>query len=187
MTYVLGITGRKRSGKNTAGEVFAQAGFKELSFAAPIKLMLATLLEYRGAGKKLIQRMLEGDLKEEPTHLLGGRSPRYAMQTLGTEWGRMLLDDNLWVEALFDASKRHQCVVVTDVRFPNEAGAIKACGGQVMRVVRPDNPLPADAHPSEAQIDQLPVDFELVNDASSAEGFQSLVAAMFFTDAVGEA
>ena len=31
---------------------------------------------------------IEGALKEVPCELLGGKTPRYAMQTLGTEWGR---------------------------------------------------------------------------------------------------
>ena len=28
----------------------------------------------------------------------GGKTPRYLMQTLGTEWGRMMVDGDLWVE-----------------------------------------------------------------------------------------
>lgn len=187
MTFLLGIAGRKRSGKNTAGDVFVAGGYQELAFATPIKLMLATLLKYRGADKATIQRMLEGDLKEEPTKLLGGKSPRHALKTLGTEWGRMLIDDNLWIEAMFDASKPYKRVVVTDVRFPNEAGAIQACGGQVLRVSRPNNPLPPDDHPSEAQIDTLNVDHEITNDAASAEEFQRVVALMFFDGVAGSA
>lgn len=148
---------------------------------------MATLLEYRGADKKAIKRMLEGDLKEVPSPLLGGKTPRFAMQKLGTEWGREMLADNLWVEAMFDASKRYQRVVVTDVRFPNEAGAIQACGGQVLRITRPNNPTPPDDHPSEAQIDTLHVDHELTNDAASAEEFQALVALMFFEGVSGSA
>lgn len=187
MTFLLGIAGRKRSGKNTAGDVFVAGGYQELAFATPIKLMLATLLKYRGADKATIQRMLEGDLKEEPTKLLGGKSPRFAMRALGDVFGRQEMGADFWVEALFDASKPFKRVVVTDVRRPNEAGAIQACGGQVLRVSRPNNPLPPDDHPSEAQVDTLNVDHEITNDAASAEEFQRVVALMFFDGVAGSA
>lgn len=170
---IFGLTGRKRSGKDTAGEVFEAMGFTRLSFAAPIKIMIGALLTYQGVDDETVYEMLEGSLKETPTEYLGGRSPRHAMQTLGTEWGRNMITDTLWIDALLNAAQQHELVVVTDVRFPNE---VEVCD-QVWRISRPGNTA-VDAHPSEAQIDDLDVEADLVNDAPSAEVFQDRVATM---------
>lgn len=59
-------------------------------------------------------------------------TPRYAWQVLGTEVGRMLYAD-VWVEyALRDVSA-DRLVLVTDVRFPNEARAIRKREGKLIR------------------------------------------------------
>lgn len=179
---LVGLTGRKRSGKDTAGAVFQEAGYVRLAFATPIKIMIGVLLQYQGITEPMLSRMMEGDLKEEPSDLLGGKSPRHAMQTLGTEWGRGMISDSLWVDTLLKASKRFEQVVVTDVRFPNEVTAVKEAGGEIYRISRTGNVPPPDAHMSEALIDTLDVDQDIVNDAETAADFQIQVAKVFFTD-----
>ena len=66
-------------------------------------------------------------------------TPRYALQTLGTEWGRQL-DENIWLlYADRDAAKRkvEGFGVVPDCRFLNEAKFIRDCGGLLIEIVRP--------------------------------------------------
>lgn len=92
-------------------------------------------------------------------------SPRVALQSMGTEWGREAVKDSLWVDALLrttktllheDGSTRTWAydpvvgifadqkagsvrgVVVSDVRFPNEVEAIKKDGGSIIRLSRPE-------------------------------------------------
>lgn len=177
MTKIVGFTGRKRSGKNTAADVFAHAGYQHLSFASPIKAMLYILLQIQGLSHVKILDMLEGNSKELPSPFLGGRSPRHCMQTLGTQWGRQLISDTIWVDTLMMTAKQFPAVVVSDVRFPNEVAAIKAAGGVVYRVVRPGL-IANDDHESEAHIDALEVDGELINSAPSAAEFQLEVATL---------
>lgn len=66
-------------------------------------------------------------------------TPRLALQLVGTEFGREV-DDLIWVyRALRTANAEMdlgKVAVVTDVRFPNEAGVIKDVGGQVWHVTR---------------------------------------------------
>lgn len=182
MTHYVGLTGRKRSGKNTAGAAFENMGFESMSFAMPIKLMLASLLEYQGVDPAIIYRMLDDDLKEVPTPYLQGKTPRQAMQTLGTEWGRVMIGDTLWSDALIRASHGYDNVVVTDVRFPNELKALNEKGAFIYRVVRPDNPAGNDDHPSETFIDGLDVTSEIINQAPTAEAFMLQVMKTFFDD-----
>jgi hypothetical protein len=81
---------------------------------------------------------IEGDLKETAIPELCGRTPRHAMQTLGTEWGRKCMGEDFWVgqwrrrvEQVFSDAGR---VVVDDCRFPNEAKAIRQLGGDIYRL-----------------------------------------------------
>lgn len=179
----VGITGRKRAGKDTAADVFDSKGFEIISFAAPIKLMLRSLLQYQGVDDDTIHRMLEGDLKEVPTSYFGGRTPRYAMQKLGTEWGREMMADGLWVDAAINRAHGFDKVAISDVRFPNEVEAIHDAGGMVFRINRPDRPVgEGEDHPSETQIDTLNVDMEITNRAGSAQEFRAYVERGFFSD-----
>ncbi|MEU3050904.1 hypothetical protein ABZ705_31150 [Streptomyces sp. NPDC006984] len=108
---------------------------------------------------------------------------RQMLQRLGTEGGRAILGEDVWVDALFrDYEIWDRPTVITDVRFPNEAQAIKRRGGLVVQVVRPGvNPIQDSAHISERALDGWTFDAQLVNDGTEAQlGHQvtNLVAAM---------
>lgn len=170
---IIGFAGRKRSGKDTAAAVLEPKGFARLSFAQPIKSMLGVFLGNQGLDPHTVVSMLEGDLKEEPSPYLQGQSPRYAMQTLGTEWGRNLLGGEIWVRALINRAHLYENVVISDVRFPNEVAAVQYAGGKVYRISRPGLSV-VDDHASENQIDHLLVDGQILNDGS-LEDFYSKV------------
>ena len=165
MPTIIALTGRKGSGKTSLARILSKShDYWIIPLANPIKVMVEALLKYQGCPQETAQRMLRGDLKEEPTFYFAGKSPRYVMQTLGTEW-RNLISENLWLDIWENAIYRSQKVVVDDLRFPHEAERMKKLGGKVIRIARPgiesDN-----SHPSESAIDQLPVDLELTNDSS---------------------
>lgn len=153
---IIALTGYAGSGKSTAAKhLVDRHGFTLVKFAGPLKSMLRCL----GLG----DREIEGDLKEQPHPVLCGQTPRRAMQTLGTEWGRNLIGSDLWVRvamesalAVLDQGGR---VVIDDCRFENEAAAIKAAGGTIIRINRPGTGL-AHAHASEIL---PPYDLEVFN------------------------
>jgi energy-coupling factor transporter ATP-binding protein EcfA2 len=160
---IIGVTGHKGSGKDTFAKVVTQVLGEDkvavVKFADCLKDMLRTMFRYAGADAATIEECVEGDLKEVPAPPLNGATPRRAMVTLGTEWGRELIDENIWA----DLTKRHiqsnpdlagKVVLVTDVRFPNEAEVIAELGGSLIRVNRPDL-CPDRTHASERSIDAL--------------------------------
>ena len=135
---VIGLCGLAGSGKSTAARYLVEHhGFVRRPFAALLKGMLRTLLHAQGVPSEVVERMVDGDLKEAPSPHLGGATPRRAMQTLGTEWGRALTP-NLWVETWAASLAGFDRVVADDVRFANEAAAITAFGGDVFRIERAD-------------------------------------------------
>ena len=178
--FLIGITGYKRSGKDTAGEVMASIlGCQRIAFADPIKDAVRAILRAQGVEEATIEECIDGDLKEAPCPYLQDKSPRYVMQTLGTEWGRETLGDAIWVKAALNrAANSDVGTIITDVRFPNEAEAIREAGGVVVRVSRPETePDMADTlHPSEAGVAKIEADYVIRNDMSR-DDFQAEVAA----------
>lgn len=170
MSYPLlvGITGPARAGKDTLGSGLALiAGFTPLSFAEPIRTFVASLI-----GLSVAEM---GPVKEIPHPALGGKTPRFAMQTLGTEWGRDMIDPDLWIKATMAQvdclRKSYNPVVITDVRFDSEARAIVDAGGRNIRLSRPKAGLSrqAAAHASEAGVTDALVSAQLCNDATPAD------------------
>ena len=153
---VIGLCGHSGSGKSVVADyLVSQYGFVRIKLASPLKNML------RAIG--LSEREIEGDLKETPCDLLCGKTPRHAMITLGTEWGRDMIGPNLWTNTWArKASKLLEQgfhVVCDDVRFPNEVDAVRALGGAVIRIERLG--LSAIAHVSEVQ--NFAVDWTIPN------------------------
>jgi len=62
-------------------------------------------------------------------------TPRRLLQIVGTECGRQIIHPNIWVNSLFQDDDNANWII-TDVRFPNEANAIKERGGVLIRVNR---------------------------------------------------
>lgn len=174
---IIGLTGYARSGKDTVAALIGRLEYERtgdpdavasISFAAPMKAFCLELF-----GFSLDQ--IYGDLKEEPdprwTRPDGKPlTPRYALQTLGTEWGRNC-DPDLWVKVAMQKAKSahaaQKLAIITDVRFLNEARAIRDVGGVIWRIYRSGR---AHSHASEAEIwsekmTEL-VDSEIVNTAS---------------------
>lgn len=173
---IVAFAGRKRAGKDTAAEVLIDHGYAPVALADGIKVMLEALLRFRGCPEAMIERALHGDLKEVPSRWLGGRTPRYALQSLGTGWGRDMMDKRFWVDATDDRiNAMDGPVVITDVRLPNEVEFVMESGGAVYRVNRPGLDIPVDEHISERLVGELQVTADILNDAPSADEFKAHV------------
>lgn len=159
---IIGITGLMGSGKTTAaGRLIDVHGFTRHRMAGPLKAMLHCL--------GLDERHTDGGLKETPCDLLGGRTPRHAMQTLGTEWGRALIGSDLWVNA-WRATLPAGHVVVDDIRFANEADVVREAGGVVVRIDRPG--LAAGGH--ESELLEFDTDHVILNDGPLAQLYHEI-------------
>lgn len=89
---------------------------------------------------------------------------RRLLQAMGTEVGRNLLGENIWVEALFK-NLPPGLVAIVNVRFPNEYDAVKERGGVVWRVMRPGFE-PALGHVSDTALDDHDFDDYILNDGT---------------------
>lgn len=187
MGIIVGISGQARAGKDTTADYLVKKhGFVKVGLADPMKRFCKEVFDFTDA-------QLYGDERDDPDYRYLQKSewrtngegvpekketyltPRYALQTLGTEWGRDCYD-NIWIEngirvarellngyaqySAKDGLKRTEKitglvsgVVFSDIRFWNEFEAIKKAGGLMVRVKRPgfEGSVGVSNHASETQ------------------------------------
>jgi len=143
---VIALIGQAGSGKSEiARHLIINHSYQEVKFAGILKDMLKSL--------GLSEEEINGSLKESPSSLLLGATPRHAMQTLGTEWGRNLIHPDMWahawkVQVTKYLSYGHK-VVCDDCRFENEVKVVYDFhGAQIWRILR-KNLSPRMEHSSE--------------------------------------
>lgn len=128
---VIALAGPAGSGKSTAARhLIERHGYTLVKFAGPLKNML------RAIG--LTDEHIEGGLKEVPSKRLCGKTPRWAMQSLGKEWARDLIGPDLWVNAWYetvaDVLDQGGRVVTDDCRYENEAERVRELGGRIFEL-----------------------------------------------------
>lgn len=174
---IIGLCGKKQHGKSTVAEFLrAEHGFKVFAFADALRAILETLdpivaddFHYgQERYMELVARVGYEEAKKRP-------EVRRLLQVLGTECGRRILDEDVWVGALAktlrEQTDAHLCggqdhVVIPDMRFENECQFIGAMQGHTVRVSRPTMPASGDMHESERYANDLLVDYTIVNNGT---------------------
>ena len=176
---LIGITGRKFNGKDTMGDYYVKHhGYVRIAFADSLK---------KGCGEifGFTDEQLYGNQKET-IDKFWKVSPRTVLQYVGTDLFRNQLcnimpnvESNIWVKVvqkkIMSAWETNPNIkfVVTDVRFMNECNMIHDMGGTVVRVCRDSvNPI-LDTHLSEMEIDKLPADYQIKNNGSIKDLYNS--------------
>lgn len=193
---IIGISGKIKSGKDTAGQMiidmtaekcterieneFGDSTYKEawnpcfrvIRFADKLK-GIASLLTGVPREKFEDQEFKASNMDSEwaqPAYKKSYPMPhiptyREFLQQLGTEVMRNLLHENVWVNAaMSDIDDKN--VIFTDVRFPNEAQAIKDKGGVIIRINRYPPGCSSklmDEHESEKALDDWKFDHVIYN------------------------
>lgn len=162
--FVLGVGGKAGSGKDTVCDyLVSEFGFQKIALATPLKKIVAEVFpkfpsdhlygssplrsvpcsEYPLSGNCPMcgRRMAFVDLQtwECRCGFQHGAflTPRLALQTLGTEWGRRLYP-NVWVDYAFSQIEQMSGdrFCISDVRFQNEVEGIRKNGGAILRILR---------------------------------------------------
>jgi len=154
-TNIIGLVGFIGSGKNSVADILIRNhSFEKESFAAPLKDACSVIFKWD-------RTLLEGDTEESRlfretpdafwSEKMGKNfTPRLAMQLMGTQVGRNIFYEDLWVDALIkrinfksttnSILRQETNIVISDVRFPNEIDKIREIGGRVYRVIRGPDP-----------------------------------------------
>lgn len=157
---VVGISGYARSGKDTVAARLVEHGYIRGSFADAIREALYRLNPM--IGEESLQSKVDR-LGWDTTKAIP--EVRELLQRLGTEVGRDMFGDNIWIDYLLDSLPDGSKVVIPDVRYPNEADAITALGGQVWRIIRP-GVTAVNSHVSDSAMDDYRFITRLHNDTT---------------------
>jgi hypothetical protein len=162
---IIGLNGKKRAGKNT----FANAlGGTHLAFGDALKDMALAINPTIGDGYGSTDlASLVGGLGWEQAKEFS--DVRRFLQRLGTEGIRNFIGKDAWVQILepkYQFTHANDLVVITDVRFDNEAASITDAGGWIVEIVRPELE-ETDSHASENGIDRSFIDFTVTNNILS--------------------
>ena len=165
---LIGLSGKAGAGKDTAGKFLCDR-YRCLHyyFAKPLK-----------EGAKIMFALTDEQIKnKEQVIEPWGMSPRKLYQRLGTEVGRGI-DVNIWVKnaEMFVRQNAGFTVVITDVRFSNEAFWIHNRGGVVINIVREQNDIKENKHSSEDGLKPDDIDLTIYNNGTIEELKMSLTS-----------
>jgi len=158
---LFGIAGLAQSGKDTVAEILAEYYEADIiAFADPIKLMLEI-----GLGITY-DELYKGD--RSGVHPKYDVSVRHMMQTLGTDWGRKYIGEDVWLKAIemHILANGNDFQVVSDVRFENEAAWVREHG--VLIHVHGRGGIPGN-HASESGVLVNKLDIVIDNSGSMAK------------------
>ena len=157
---IIGLSGYARSGKDTvAGMLMGLHGYDNRSFAKPIKDALYNLNPFVGPNLT-VQHVVDANGWEASK--VQYPELRRLLQVFGTEIGREMFYEDIWVDIAFKGILPHHKIVFTDVRYENEANFIKVLEGQVWRIDRLGINA-VNSHQSESSMDSYPFDKILHN------------------------
>lgn len=145
---IVGLVGFIGAGKGSVADILVERhDYIKESFANSVKDSVSAVFGWD-------RSLLEGDTaesrawRETPdkwwSEKLGKTfSPRLALQLMGTEAGRDVFHEDLWVHTLMRRCENapNKNYVIADVRFSNEIKAIQKAGGKVVRVRRGSEPI----------------------------------------------
>ena len=171
---IIGLNGYARSGKDTVAGLIREIhgdGVKIVAFADLIKLSAARALKACSdpddvgidAVRAWADKFKQGysvRIFDNIGHQVGGMQGREFLQRYGTEAHRELFGDDFWVDQI-DWQPDCDILVFTDVRFDNEAKAIRERGGEVWKIDRPT--ARPGRHASEQPIDSDLVSCTIIN------------------------
>jgi hypothetical protein len=187
---IIGLNGVARAGKDTVAEILHSLyGYEVLSFSTALNNALIALNpivdltvadvmeEKRSRWERLTRKHPTFDISIRPVYYKDleasvgyeqakeNSEVRRLLQAFGTEVGRRMFGEDVWVEALFRQVQPGTLIAISNVRFPNEYNAVKERGGVVWRVERPGY-APANGHISDTALDDYEFDQVIQNDSS---------------------
>ena len=164
---LIGLTGYSRAGKDEVARILVERhGFSRLAFADGIK----RFLELQLGGLADFADVDWDEMKKDPEW-------RELLQRTGVAM-REVFGEDVLVDRMHlgHAAAISRCVI-TDVRFENEAAAIREYGGRIWRVSRPDVGA-LNGHVSEVGIDAILADQGIDNDGSLDDLAECVEAAL---------
>lgn len=157
---IIGLSGYARSGKDTVAKVLIENyGYQRVAFADPIRDLLLEMNPLLSSGHHISSRLSEygWDVTKSDQEV------RRLLQSLGVG-ARKVLGEDVWITKAL-RSFNSENIVVTDVRFENEAHSLRLLGAQIWRIERPGVKA-VNNHLSENRLDNCEFDQYFFNNST---------------------
>lgn len=175
MTRIIAVAGQAGAGKDTVGTFLNLIGFQRFAFADKVREQALALNPYVGLTRTGMIRL--GQVVTEIGWTEAKKNPevRRLLQTFATEVIRENFDADIWIKLVQREieSRKTKKVVITDLRFENEAQWVHEMGGENWIIVRPDAeasmPMTAEAKAHVSERIAIPsglFDVQIVNDGT---------------------
>lgn len=183
---IVGLAGLARTGKDTVGKILVEDfGFTRLAFADKVReglykfnpivdFDITTRDGYVSDCRKIcIQEIVD----KYGWEVAKNNYPeiRRLLQNYGTEAGRNIFGESCWIDLVIKEINENPETnfVITDIRFPNELGALKKLSSYLIQLYRLDAAKVGE-HSSEVQLTGLLFD-NIINNNSDISGLTSVV------------
>ena len=137
---IIGLSGYAKSGKDTVGQyLVSNYGFNRVAFADSVRQGVYALNPFIPNGDSFVRLQTVVDSLGWDTAKEDIPEVRRLLQLYGTEAGRDIHGQNIWIDNLqykVETLLENSHVVITDVRFENEFEYVESVGGTIMRVTR---------------------------------------------------
>lgn len=166
-----------QSGKSLAANVLARTSHRMMSFAEPIKRMGLEFFVSLGYEKDEAVALVWAHKEKIVPEI--NATPRHVLQTLGTQWGRDCINQNIWLDCMKYRIEKEQSygVVIDDVRFLNEAEMIKDMGGEMWKIIRP-SVVNKETHVSEGGLDNWDGFDRVIENTGTIQEFRAKLDAL---------
>lgn len=164
---IIGISGYAGVGKDAVADILVtRYKFSKAGFADPLRDMLTALNPVVTApGPRSLRYRHVVDILGYTKAKQRIPEVRRLLQRMGTEAGRDVLGEDVFVNATMHRLTEGVDWVLPDMRFPNELAAVQAAGGVTVRMARPGVTAIND-HPSETALDDAVFDHIIINDGT---------------------
>lgn len=185
MSNLIGLCGKKRSGKDTIADYLVNNyEFQRYSFAQPLKDACKHMFLFD-------DEQVDGDKKAEIDERWGV-TPRKVLQVMGTEVFQYDIHEHMeddefnigrgmWVKRFEVWYEKFGTpnVVISDVRFHHEADKIREMGGEVWKIDRLGQD-DTDTHPSEKEVETIEGDHYIQNHGTLEQLYEQVDSLFFY-------
>ena len=170
---LIGLGGLLRSGKDTFADYLVEKhGYVKVNMSEPLHeaMMLLDPIVTTEVDGTAVWTYSYADLINEHGYVEAKKNPevRRLLQVLGTEIGRKMFGENVWVDLagkrIDELRAEGKPVVITGLRYPNEIEMIRAHKGHTIWIDRGGKP--TSDHPSENSVTHRDFDQTIHNTKS---------------------
>jgi dephospho-CoA kinase len=172
---IIGLSGYAQTGKDTVADYLVKSyGFVRVAFADPIREALYKLdpkIRFGESSGVSLSHAVDRVGWEEVKKI--STDARELLQRLGTEVGRDMFGNDFWVNQAILRAKEHKKVVISDVRYVNEAEAVRLQGGLLFRINK-NNVVEVNKHESEKNLNDYKFDHVINNNSTKEDLYKTI-------------